>query len=138
MLRAPGSSSAASVSSPADPTKDSVTCVVTELVYSDGTSRKFWRGWVFGCHSVAHWGRVGTKGQTKAFTHRSPGEASASVSKSAASKTLSGYSYMFDSTVDVDPMVLFPATFDGDAAGYKDGRMKVSPQGLCDAFDSRD
>lgn len=61
------------------------------LVYAKGESNKFWDAHVEGTSLVVTFGKIGTKGQTKAFAHDRAEAAEADLAKRSADKRREGY-----------------------------------------------
>ncbi len=59
--------------------------------YIAGSSAKFWEVTVDGCDVTTHWGRIGTKGQSKTKTLASPAAARSEADKQTRKKQKKGY-----------------------------------------------
>ena len=62
------------------------------LVFSKGSSNKFWRARTDDCRMFVNYGRVGTNGQTQVKDFPTPEKAQAEMGKVAGSKRRKGYS----------------------------------------------
>lgn len=61
------------------------------LVFSEGSSNKFWRAKVDGGELTTNWGRVGTDGQSKTKSYGGASDALAELEKQASKKRKKGY-----------------------------------------------
>jgi uncharacterized protein (TIGR02996 family) len=64
---------------------------MVRLEFTEGTSKKFWELALEGAGYKVRWGRIGTKGQEKAFSLANPGAAQTAADKLIAEKKRKGY-----------------------------------------------